>query len=418
MTVDDLMRMTEDLEAFYEDFARYFGRKGNLAQAHLFARGQLGPIERKSLEPIADLEGTSPRNLQQFFTRSEWREGDARDSLQRRIAQRHGGADGIFLIDETSDAKKGENTAGVARQYCGESGKIDNCIVSVHLGYARDGQHYLLDGELFLPACWDIGKENEQRRDAAKIPDHVGHVAKTEMAIVQLRRALANGVPGRYVTADELYGGKPWWRREVDAMGLIYVVEVPRSIQGWLEQEDGEAARLDTLLATDRRLYAGRKKRFRTHETEKGSEVWECRQVTFVEQAKRSPTCEQQLLVAKNVRTGEVKYFLSNAPRSMTQGQLLRVAFSRWRIERCFQDCKSELGLNHAEIRSYRGLNRHLILTMINYCFLIEWLRKNKPGEKRSDALAMRRRGTSASEPEAGGDHDRATATALGEAFA
>ncbi|MFH1707796.1 MAG: transposase, partial [Planctomycetota bacterium] len=146
-----------------------------------------------------------------------------RDRLQRKVTLEHGGADGIFVIDETSDAKKGAHTAGVARQYCGESGKIDNCIVTVHLAYVRGEFHALLDGALFLPEAWDWNPKDPpvmKRRAAAGIPETVRHETKAAMALRQLRRALSNGVPGRYVTADEWYGSKPWWRREVDAMGL------------------------------------------------------------------------------------------------------------------------------------------------------------------------------------------------------
>jgi SRSO17 transposase len=104
--------------------------------------------------------------------------------------------------------------------------------------------------------------------------------------------------------------------------------------------------------------------------------VWECRKVKFYEQA--GPEIQQQLLVARNIRTNEIKFFLSNANHRMKVRQLMRVAFSRWRIERCFQDCKTELGMNHAELRTYVGLHRHYILTAINYFFLQDWLVKHK----------------------------------------
>jgi SRSO17 transposase len=392
MTGKELLQMTEELDEYYWEYEGFFGRIENSQNARRFARGQLGPIERKSLEPIADAEGINPRRLQLFFSRAEWDEDGARDYLQRRIAEKYGGEDGIFIIDETSDAKKGMWTAGVDAQYCGESGKIDNCITSVHLGYTRGGLHWLLDGELFLPKSWNPNPDDDGisvRRKRAQVPDDVVHEPKTVMAMRQLRRAVANGMPGRYVTADELYGRASWWRREIDNLGLIYVVEIPRDTRGWIAKRSGEALRVDELAASDR---CGRKKRLRTHETEKGPEVWECRQAGFHEQAEAAPRKQQQLLVARNVRTDETKYFISNAPDNMKTEQLLCIAFSRWRIERCFQDCKSELGLNHAEIRTYRGLHRHFILTAINYCFLQEWLGKHKRGEKRSHSRAVRRR--------------------------
>jgi len=138
MTGEELLNETVALEQYLATFDELFGRSESRAHFRLFARGQLGPIKRKSLEPIAAAEKVPPRGLQQFFSEYHWDEGGARDQLQKKIAQKFGGDEGMFIVAETSDAKKGEWTAGVARQYCGESGKIDNCIVTVHVAYARD----------------------------------------------------------------------------------------------------------------------------------------------------------------------------------------------------------------------------------------------------------------------------------------
>ncbi len=135
-----------------------------------------------------------------------------RSRLHRTVARKLGGPAGVFVIDETSDGKKGKHTAGVDRQYCGESGKVENCIVSVHLGYARGDFRSLLDGELFLPeSCYpDPGNpEVQERRRRVGIPSDVGHVSKPALGLRLLRRALGNGVPGRFVVADEAYGDKP-----------------------------------------------------------------------------------------------------------------------------------------------------------------------------------------------------------------
>ena len=173
MTGEELLQENEALETYLASFDELFGRAESREHFRLFARGQLGPLKRKSLEPMADAEKVPPRGLQQFFSEYRWNEDGARDRLQKMIAQKYGGAEGVFIVDETSDAKKGEWTAGVAPQYCGESGKIDNCIVSVHLAYARGDFHALLDGELFLPECWNPDPKNEaltRRRERAGIP--------------------------------------------------------------------------------------------------------------------------------------------------------------------------------------------------------------------------------------------------------
>jgi SRSO17 transposase len=150
----------------------------------------------------------------------------------------------------------------VARQYCGESGKVENCIVSVHLGYARGNFHCLLDGELFLPECWDPIPADPFvafKRERGAIPDNAIHESKLSMALRQVERAVKNGVPGKYLTADELYGRSPRWRREVDSLDLIYVVEVPKNIHGWVGNIRGKARRLDELNSNSRRLICGKK---------------------------------------------------------------------------------------------------------------------------------------------------------------
>ena len=393
-------------------------RSENRGHLLRFARGQLGPLERKSLEPMALADGINPRRLQFFFNSREWREDEVRETLQRHVASEIGDSHGIFVIDETSDAKKGHYTAAVARQYCGESGKIDNCIVSVHTTYVGQGVHALIDGELFLPPSWNPGQpQADKRRKRCAIPDHVRHRTKAAISMGQLRRALGNGMSGQWVSADEHYGGTPWWRNEVAALGLYYVVEIPRSTYGWTKKpvwalprhraKTGRPLKRQVPSSAPRRVehladkLAQPWKAWRVHDTQKGSEVWE-----FIETAFYATVAGQarsqgplRLLVGRHALTGEIKYFLSNAPPRHKLSQLVSVAFSRWRVERCFQDCKGELGMNHAEIRSWRGLSRHYILTAVNYFFLVllrrEWGEKSGPGS--DDQPAQRRDSTTGS---------------------
>ena len=395
MTGAELLELEADLEQYLASYDELMGRRENRENLRRFARGQLGTVERKSLEPLADAEGVEPRSLQEFFSRHRWDTEGVRTQLQRRIAEAYGGPDGIFLVDETSDAKKGAMTAGVARQYCGATGKIDNCIVSVHLAYARGAFHSLLDGELFLPECWNANAADPQiqeKRRLAAIPVGVGHVAKPEMALQMLARALRNRVPGRWVGADELYGRSPAWRAGVAALSLYYVVEVPKNLEGWLRRptlgppppwrgrgrpptrrEPDPPARTVEAWAAQAGGWRGPWSQFRVHDTQKGPEVWEARWARFYEAAERAPCGPQKLIVARNVRTGEVKYFLTNAPDQYALVALLGVAFSRWRVERCFQDAKEELGLDHAEMRKYLALQRQLLLTAVNLLFLRQW---------------------------------------------
>jgi SRSO17 transposase len=403
-----LLAGSRELVAFLKGFRGSLGRPEKWKNFVAFVKGQLSPIERKTHEPMADLQGIPARGLQRFFVRASWNEDGVRSELHRRVARKHGGPDGIFVLDETSDGKKGSYTAGVSRQYCGESGKVENCIVSVHLAYARGGFRCLLDGELFLPESWHPNpgdREVQERRRRAGIPAGVGHVSKPEIALRLLRRAVENGVPGRFATADEAYGDKPKWRREVGALGLTYVVETsPRNTHGWAQEPvpvrpqvdesrrrrvprpSVPARELDVLRVQPDGLRFRSRVRLRVKETHKGPEIWEFKDSLFWQSrgVRRSTVAGgfcypevERVLVGENVRTGEVKYFLTNDLESPLE-DLVAIAFSRWNIERCFQDCKQELGLNHAELRDYGGIQRHLLLTAVTYLFLQEFVARHE----------------------------------------
>ena len=387
------------LERFARQFDACIGSAPTRRHLRTYLAGQQSDLPRKSVEPIALEAGVAPRTLQEFLALHRWDHEEMRDRVQRIVAERHADAAAIGVIDETSFPKKGDQTAGVQRQYCGATGKIDNCVVTVHLGYATDGFQTLLDGDLYLPReSWDADPE---RRRKAGIPDAVSYRPKWQIALELLDRAAANGVRLKYLTADELYGGTGAFRRGVAERGLLYVVEVPRSIHGW--------SRRPAISAPAEKSATGRPRRrtrlaegvqparpvdelwkrggpswhaYHIKETGKGPVVWEARVTRFHLYEEGLPGEEVWLLVARNVLDGEVKYFLSNAPEDAPVETLLHVAFSRSHIERLFETAKGEIGFDHFEVRRYRPLVRHLILSLVNLLFLAEQterLRGEKP---------------------------------------
>ena len=314
------------------------------------------------------------RTLQDFLACYVWDEDAVRRRVQRLVAERHTATDAIAIIDETGVPKKGAKTAGVQRQYCGARGKIENSVMFVGLAYAAGDFQTLVDLELYLPKAWTGDKA---RRREAGIPKALEYRSKQDISIAELRRAIAGGLSCRWVTADEFYGRSSRWRREVSEQGLCYVMEVPKSTKGWIP---GRIASLEADSSDD--AYAPREAQFlwrrggpawepyRVKDTEKGPEVWELRAVRFVPSVNGGGEDECRLLVARNVLTGEVKYFLSNAPSDCPLPTLGYVAFSRWRVERCFQDLKGEVGLDHFEVHKYRPVVRHLRLALAGMLFL------------------------------------------------
>jgi SRSO17 transposase len=409
MDATEIRRLKPKLLKYLQDYRDCFGRSDTRRHLQTYVEGQLSKLDRKSVEPIALAAGVAPRTLQQFLNFLEWNQEQLIDTLQWRVARQHTSERSIGLIDETSCPKKGDKTPGVQRQWCGASGKQDNCVTTVHLGYAVDDFHGLLSSELYLPESW---AEDRARCRAAQIPDEMGYQPKWQIALHLLDRALANGVSFRYLTFDEWYGGKPEFLRQLAARGQTYVAEVPRTFTGWLQapyvtdrpyrrQGRGRGRAVPRLgagsaaaqsvehhLGQTPTLRDQAWKRWRIKDTHKGPMVWETKQVLLVPKGEDGlPAAPLHLIVARNVRdTSELKFFLSNAPQETPVKELLHVAFSRWRIERCFEDQKTELGFDHFEGRSYLGLKRHQAITAVSHLFLSEvqqQLRGEKPGVDR-----------------------------------
>jgi len=316
-----------------------------------------------------------------------------RDRLQEIVVAEHSGPDSVGLIDETSMVKKGSKTPGVQRQWCGHLGKVDNCVVTVHLGYARGDFQCLLDGDLFLPESWS---EDRERCREAHIPDDVVYRPKWQIALEQYDRAVAKGLRFDWLTFDEYYGSKPEFLRALTGRQQHYVAEVPKSTVGWLTEPGltsrprgsgrgrraskprllagtPPARRLDTLLKRHPQLRDQAWQAYRIDDREQGPSVWQAKHaLLWIKDENGLPATQPvHVIVARHVlREGDVKFFLSNAPVQTPVAKLLLVALTRHKVERCFQDPKSEMGLSHYEGRNYQGLIRHLILCSVSYFFL------------------------------------------------
>lgn len=362
-------------------FARYLGRyRGCFLQERTaghfdsYCRGLLSELPRKSVEPIALACGTAVRTLQEFLTTADWQHEQAREHLQRRIAEVLDGVPGddlgtVGVIDETSARKKGEQTPGVQRQYLGCVGKVDNGIVTVHVGVAKGTFQALVDADLYLPASWDADRP---RCRGAGIPDAVRYRPKWQIAYDQLVRLEAHGVRFDWLVFDEGYGSKVPFLRVLDAVGQRFVGEVPVSFSVKTATHDG-AQRADQVLGADD---AKRGQRFRLSRQTVGDTRWRA-----ARQVVEAGGCRWVLVVAINESTAEVKYFVTNATDEPLS-RVLRAAFRRATIEHSFRVAKSEAGLTHYEGRQYVGLVRHLVLGLVVLGFVsvhTDRLRGEKP---------------------------------------
>lgn len=385
----DVAELRRRLGTFVRRFERCIKTRPSREHMRTYLAGQVGSLPRKSIEPIALEAGVPPRTLQEFLGLHRWDEQALQRKVQEIIMRDHADENAIGVIDETSFPKKGTETTGVQRQYCGASGKIDNCVVSVHLGYSAGDFFALADSDLYLPQeSWAM---DARRREKAGIPETVTFRPKWRIALDLLNRSIGNGMRFGYLTADEEYGRCAAFRRGVAKQAITYAVEIPCSMRGW--------TRMPPMRGSEKHVGRGRQatrerlaedapssrrvddvwrrggpswNAFHIKDTGNGPVVWEARVTRFHLWEDGGPGEEGWLIVARNVLDGEVKYFFSNAPADAAIETLLAVAFHRWCIERLFEDAKGQVGMDHFEVRRYRPLIRHLILSMVSMLFLVK----------------------------------------------
>jgi SRSO17 transposase len=412
MDAEQIRSLGPKLKSFLKQFDDCFLRSDTREHLPVYVRGQLSDLPRKNCEPIADAADMPPRTLQQFLSLLDWDHALMKAKLQHLVAAQHAGEHSIGIIDETACPKKGEKTPGVQRQWCGATGKKDNCVVTVHLAYAWDSFHCLLDSELFLPESWSQARP---RCRAAEIPDDLVHRSKPQIALELYDRAAAQGVKFSWLTFDEGYGKSIAFLQALRARGQKFVAEVPVTFTGWVRpprvttrrrgQGGGRKRKTPRLIAGSRPFLSVQDhwkyspelaeqpwQRFRVKDGEKGPMVWEVKHVWFYPNGEDNvPLAPLHLIVARSVLEPEVvKYFVADAPQETSLAVLLHVAFSRWRVERSFEDQKTELGFDHFEGRSYVGLMRHQTITALTHLFLSrvhqEWRGKKSGADRVPDS--------------------------------
>lgn len=403
MELKRIAGLGRELAGFLRPFADCFGRQEPRSLLNAYVRGQLSSCQRKSVEPMAIATGTAPRTLQAFLESVNWDEEKLVDRCQGIVASKHADPRAIGLIDESGVPKSGTDTVGVARQWCGRTGKIDNCVVAVHAGYATEGFHCLLDSDVYLPEDW---ANDPERRQKACVPEEVAFRTKPQIAQGQIARALQNGIRVAAWTFDELYGRDSKFLDFVEReKKQHFVAEVPRSFHGWVR-----TPQVLRQTPPNARKGGGRKKkyprlarkspscevqnlvkyslvfqrqewqRFHIKDSEKGPVVWEVKKARFYrKQSDGMPSQASLLIVARNVmKADEVKYFVANQlpgedagpdGEPVTLNWLLWVAFRRWPVERLFRVAKNELGMDHYEVRGWRCVHRHLYVSALSHLF-------------------------------------------------
>ncbi|HVI34751.1 MAG TPA: IS701 family transposase, partial [Gaiellales bacterium] len=281
-----------------------------------------------------------PWGMQHLLSRAVWNTDAVTGELRAFVVDHLGAADGILVVDETGDLKKGRCTVGVQRQYTGTAGRIENAQVAVYLGYATRRGHAMIDRELYLPKSWT---DDPDRCAAAGVPADVGFATKPALATALIERALDAGVPARWVTADEVYGADPRLARCLESRGIGYVLAIAGNRR---LPTDAATARTAAQLAAELPEHAWqvRSAGAGAHGPRRYAWAWLALHPRAAAPARHDaaghrqrPPGEWSLLVRRNLSTGELAFYRCYTPTPTTLAQLITVAGRRWSIEESFQ---------------------------------------------------------------------------------
>jgi SRSO17 transposase len=400
----------EELWEFQSTFHDCFARSEPRAHFFDYMVGQLSPLERTSIEPMAlHVEGGTIRGLQRFSSDVHGDEEQMRWNYHQLVADELGEPDGVLMFDETGFVKKGTHSVGVARQYCGTLGKVENCQVGVFAAYASRHGYALVDKRLFLPEAW-LTDAYATRRTKCNVPDALPFQSKPQLAAAMLQAIAHEGLlPFKYIVADCLYGKSPDFLDAIDAcLGVTALVAIPADTRCWLQAPQttdktytykggvrskrvvvGAAQEPCTVAALAARLPASSWYRRTVSAGTKGP-------IEYAFARQRVTLCKEGLpertvwLVIKRTVGADPSYAyaISNAPVSTPLRTFVWLSGLRWAVEQCFEEGKTELGMDHYEVRKYPGWHHHMLTSMLAHFFL--WHLKLRLGKKssRADGIA------------------------------
>jgi SRSO17 transposase len=354
-TAAQVIAWAEEIETVGERIGGRFARSEPRQRAVGYVRGLLSGTERKNGWQLAEhLGDPAPDGVQHLLARADWDADAVRDDLPGYVREHLGPPDGVLVVDETGFLKKGTKSCGVARQYSGTAGRIENCQVGVFLGYTTTKGRALVDRALYLPKEWAADAD---RRDEAGVPETVEFATKIVRARRMIDRAVAAGLRARWGTADAVYGSDYHFRTTAEGHGLGYVVGVRADFAVWAGFRQVRVGTLPAGIPADswHRLSCG--------DGAKGPRVYD-----WAVTRTNSPDPDEYarwLLIRRSVSDPtDVAYFACGGPPATTLNELVRVAGARWAVEDLFELAKGDCGLDEYEVRSWTGWHRHVTLSL------------------------------------------------------
>ena len=372
LSAGDIESVADRLGQFLEPYQALMGWKPRRGHVKTFIDGLLSGLERKSVEPIAVTAGQGRKPLQHFVGVSQWDERPLLEHLRRDVAREIGDAHGVFIIDGSANPKKGTESVGVARQWCGRLGKVESCQIGVYLAYAGQGSRTLVDRRLYLPQAWT---EDPARCAKVHVPEKVRFKKAWELADEMLRQH-REVLPHRWITGDDEFGRPTQFRDRLAKRAERYVLEVPSQIMVRKRRGlFGRPAKWQRVTDFIRRLPVSAWQRFTVRDGEKGP-IEVCAVSRRVETRRRGGKPRPETLLVMEALVGSDRWiFLSNASRAPIE-ELVEVASKRHLIEEAFGVGKGEVGLDHYEVRTWQGWHHHTACALIAQWFLVREKRR------------------------------------------
>lgn len=398
----DVKDFINELRGFHEQFADCFHRSESREHFFKYMSGQFSELERKSIEPIAlAVKDGNVRAMQRFVSIAQWDDDNILSKYRSFVNDDLGSSNGALIFDESGFLKKGQDSIGVARQYCGTAGKVDNCQVGVFAAYVSDSGYSLVDKRLFIPEQW-FTDEYHTRREKCNLPEDTVFRTKPQLA-AEMLQALheEKTLPFKYVLGDSIYGISPEFIETVENLpGITYMVSVSKSTLCWLKRPmtitkqyrwGGKTKSKTVLLGTDSKPIAVGKLaknindyfwyRRQVSEGTKGPIVYEFTRRRVVLSAAGLPEKTVWLLIRRTIGDDpQYSFFVSNESSNTRLKTLVWLSGLRWAIEQCFEETKTELGMDHYEVRKFMGWHHHILTCMLAHFFL--WHLKIRMGKK------------------------------------
>jgi len=392
LTQQNIKQFVDEMTNYMRMFEPAFQRVEQIEWSKAYLRGLLGDAMRKNVEQMALELGENVRNMQHFISQSPWKQEAVVVIHQQLIAETLGETDGVVLIDESGVVKQGDDSVGVAAQYCGSVGKVANSQVGVYLGYASRKGYSLIEGQLFMPDEW-FDEVHAEKRGECGVPDDLEYQTKPQIGLKLLQKAQQRGsLPFQWVVADELYGDSHAFRDGVAELNRWYFTEIKCSSQIWRsrpevhvpEQRKGRGHRPTRLRLCNPDDHPLRVDELVSHipldewtratikEGSKGPIICDFSFLRVVESRGNLPGPEVWLIIRRNLDDPSViKFYFSNAPTNWPLIEFVRISGMRWPIETIFEEAKGEVGFDHYEMRSWLGWHHHMLLVSLSHHFLV-----------------------------------------------